>query len=260
MLVDIGANLSSPRFDKDIDEVITRAISSGVGQMIVTGTSVTESEKAIALSAGYPGILYSTAGIHPHNAKDSSLASLEQLSVLLDSRYVVAVGECGLDFNRNFSVPKDQLRCFTAQLELAVEKKMPVFLHQRDAHSDFARILAQYIDRLPAAVAHCFTGNEDELIQYLDMGLYIGITGWVCDERRGLDLKSLVHKIPLQRLMIETDAPYLLPRDLKPKPKSSRNEPAYLPHICQVVADCYGRPYTEIETHSYNNSLRFFNI
>lgn len=260
MLVDIGVNLTSKRFEKDFDEMIQRALLSGVNKMVVTGTNIDESNSAVLLSENYPGILYSTAGIHPHNAKEFDAQSIDQLSLLLNQPGVVAVGECGLDFNRNFSEPADQLVCFEAQLELAVEKQLPVFLHQRDAHDDFIKILNRYVEKLPRAVAHCFTGSESELKEYLEMGLYIGITGWICDERRGGELRSIVDSIPLDRLMIETDAPYLLPRDLKPKPKSSRNESAFLPHICQSVADCYGLPCLEIETASFKNSVQFFGL
>lgn len=260
MLIDIGVNLTSKRFEKDFDEMMQRAAASGVSKMVVTGTNIAESNSAMALSDKYPDILYSTAGIHPHNAKEFDKNSLSQLSELLDKRAVVAIGECGLDFNRNFSEPVDQLACFEAQLELAVEKQVPVFLHQRDAHDDFTEVLSKYINKIPRAIAHCFTGSGSELNSYLEMGLYIGITGWVCDERRGQELRSIVNTIPLDRLMIETDAPYLLPRDLKPKPKSSRNESKYLPHICQTVADCYSLPYEVIEEHCYRNSVNFFKL
>ena len=258
MLVDIGVNLTSSRFEKDLDAVLQRAASAGVEQMVVTGTSITESARATELCAKYPAQLLSTAGIHPHNAKEFTPDSVNKLSSLLEQKQVVAVGECGLDFNRNFSPAEDQLVCFEAQLKLAVDKQMPVFLHQRDAHKDFVEIMSRYIDKLPAAVAHCFTGNEVELLTYLEMGLYIGVTGWICDERRGGELQQIVNKIPLDRLMIETDAPYLLPRNLKPKPKSNRNEPLYLPHICQTVAHCYGLSFAEIETNTYKNSRNFF--
>ena len=260
MLVDIGVNLTSNQFKQDLDAVITDAIECGVSKMVVTGTNIAESKNALLLTEKYADVLYSTAGIHPHHAKEFSKESVCQLEKLLENKNVVAVGECGLDFNRNFSEPEDQLTCFEAQLELAVEKQMPVFLHQRDAHKDFLKILSLYINKIPAAVAHCFTGNEKELNDYLELGLYIGITGWICDERRGEELKSIVNKIPLNRLMIETDAPYLLPRDLKPRPKLRRNEPKYLPHICQTVASCYQESAEIIEKHCYENSIRFFGL
>lgn len=260
LLIDVGVNLSSKRFDKDVDEVVQRAVESGVSRMIVTGTNIEESYKALQLVEKYSGILYSTAGIHPHHAKEFSKESIPQLSLLLNNKSVVAIGECGLDFNRNFSEPVDQLKCFEAQLELAVEKQMPVFMHQRDAHNDFIKLLSRYISNLPSAVVHCFTGNKDELQAYIEMGLYIGITGWICDERRGLELKESVNSIPLNRIMIETDSPYLLPRDLNPKPGSNRNEPRYISHICQTVASCYDLPFSVLEQNTYQNSIKFFNI
>lgn len=260
MLVDIGVNLTSSRFKKDLYDVISRARDSGVSKMIVTGTNIYESQQARDLTVKYNDVLYSTAGIHPHNAKEFDHDSIKQLSTLLDTKSVVAVGECGLDYNRNFSTPEAQRYCFEEQLKLAVEKQRPVFLHQRDAYEDFVSILTRHIEKIPAAVAHCFTGNKNELDSYLEMGLFIGVTGWVCDERRGKELKSILRDIPLERLMIETDAPYLLPRDIRPKPKSSRNEPVYLPHICQVVADCYNLPYDVIAETTYKNSIAFFSI
>jgi len=260
LLVDVGVNLTSSRFKDDIDDVIKKALDSGVSKMVVTGTDINDSVQAHELTQIKESTLYSTAGIHPHNAKTFDIDSIEQLSLLLDKKSVVAVGECGLDYNRNFSTPESQRHCFEEQLKLAVKKQRPVFLHQRDAHEDFVSILSRYIEKIPAAVAHCFTGNKDELNTYLDMGLSIGITGWVCDERRGQDLKSMLSNIPLERLMIETDAPYLLPRDIRPKPKSNRNEPALLPHICQVVADSYGLSFEAIAEKTYQNSLRFFSI
>jgi hypothetical protein len=157
---------------------------------------------------------------------------------------VVAAGECGLDYFRNFSPHPDQQRVFRAQLELATRARKPVFLHQRDAHEDFLQILRDY--RGLAGVAHCFTGDAAELAAYLDHGLYIGITGWICDERRGQNLQRLVADIPLDRLLVETDAPYLLPRNLEPKPRTRRNEPKYLPHIVDAIARRRGESFATI--------------
>lgn len=260
MFIDIGVNLTSKQFEKDTDEVINRAIEHNVLQMIVTGTSVAESEKACQLTESRSGELFSTAGIHPHHAKEFNSDSLMVLRRLLQKDAVVAVGECGLDYFRNFSAPAEQRKCFEAQLNLAAETSMPVFLHQREGHKDFVTILEKYLDDIPAAVAHCFTGDATELDAYLEMGLYIGITGWVCDERRGKELKAIVNKIPLDRLMVETDAPYLLPRDLDPKPLSKRNEPYFLPHIAGVIASCYSIDVAAISKHTVENTRRFFSL
>ena len=261
MMIDIGVNLTSARFENDIDQVIKNALTAGVGTMIVTGTNVEQSRVARQLTLQYPDALYATAGIHPHDAKSFTPDSLNQLRALLKYAQVVAIGECGLDFNRNFSTPADQLSCFEAQLELAVELQMPVFLHQRDAHTDFLRLIKKYRSGLVDAVAHCFTGGQAELESYLEEDLYIGITGWLCDERRGKELQDCVALIPQDRVMVETDAPYLLPRDLKlPKNSRSRNEPQYLPHIINSLARFMDKEEQELARLTSKNSCRFFRI
>ncbi len=235
-LVDIGVNLTHESFDADRNEVIARAQAVGVRRMVVTGSTVTQSRRAARLALERPGVLYATAGIHPHHAREFGSADIPVLADIAQGPGVVAIGECGLDYFRNYSTPVEQERAFAAQLELAVELELPVFLHQRDAHERFVAILKDYRDSLIRAVAHCFTGERKELYSYLDMDLHIGITGWICDERRGRHLACLVGDIPLDRLMLETDAPYLLPRDLPEKPASRRNEPLHLPHVLRKVA------------------------
>ncbi|MCH9026576.1 MAG: TatD family hydrolase [Proteobacteria bacterium] len=257
-LIDIGANLTHKSFDPDRDQVIGRAREAGVGRMIVTGSSVACSRQAEELAAGYPGVLFSTAGIHPHHAAETQASDREALAGLLRKKNVVAAGECGLDYYRNFSPKEDQRRVFAMQLELAAENRMPVFLHQRDAHDDFVAILQEFLPRIPRAVAHCFTGNGDELGACLELDLYIGITGWICDERRGGHLKDLVANIPLNRLMVETDSPYLLPRDLDPKPGNRRNEPMHLPHIVQSIAKAREIEAPELAAATARTSKGFF--
>ncbi len=257
-LIDIGANLTHKSFDPDRNQVIGRAREAGVVRMIVTGSSVACSKQAAELAADYPDVLYSTAGIHPHHAAEIQTGDREALAGLLQKENVVAAGECGLDYFRNFSPKEDQRRVFTMQLELAAEHRMPVFLHQRDAHDDFVAILKEYLPEIPKAVAHCFTGNGDELDGCLELGLYVGITGWICDERRGGHLKDLVANIPLNRLMVETDSPYLLPRDLDPKPGNRRNEPMYLPHIVQSIAEAREIEALELAAATARTSEQFF--
>ncbi|SHI04426.1 TatD family hydrolase [Ferrimonas marina] len=241
-LTDIAVNLAGPRFDRDRDEVIHRARAAGVNRQLLIGSDLAESEQCLTLAQQWDG-LFSTAGVHPHHASEWDEQSAAQLRPLLAQPQVIAVGECGLDYNRNYSPPAAQRNAFAAQLALAAELGMPVLLHCREAYQDFLPMLAEVRDALPGAVLHCFTGNADELAGALALDLHIGITGWVCDERRGTELRQLVTQIPPHRLLLETDAPYLLPRDLKPKPKSSRNEPAYLPHIARVVAELRDEPY-----------------
>jgi len=238
-LIDIGINLAHDSYDRDRDAVIARAHAAGVLQMVVTGATVAGSVRAVALTREHPGRLFATAGVHPHHAAELDGASLAALAELARLPEVVAVGECGLDYFRNFSPRAAQQQAFHRQLELAAQLDKPVFLHQRDAHDDFVAVLREHAPSW-RGVAHCFTGSGEELQCYLQLGLAIGITGWICDERRGAHLAALMPQVPAQRLLLETDGPYLLPRDLTPKPASRRNEPAYLPHIAATVARARG--------------------
>jgi TatD DNase family protein len=257
-LVDIGANLTHPAFREDLDAVLQRAREAGLEKIVVTGTSVAESSAALDLSSRYPETIYATAGVHPHHARECGPRTIPELREIARHERVVAVGECGLDFNRNYSPHPDQEKWFIAQLELGIELRKPLFLHSRDAFPRFAEILK---DKKPEkAVAHCFTGEKAELHAYLDLGLYIGITGWICDERRGAHLLELVKEVPADRLLLETDAPYLTPRDLRPQPKARRNEPAYLPHILRTVARALGRPAQDIAAQTTRNAKSFFDF
>jgi TatD DNase family protein len=238
-LIDIGINLAHDSYDGDRDAVIARAHAAGVLQMVVTGATVAGTVRAAALAREHPGRLFATAGVHPHHASELHAADLSTLAELARLPEVVAVGECGLDYFRNFSPRAAQQQAFHRQLELAVKLDKPVFLHQRDAHEDFIAILREHAPSW-RGVAHCFTGSGEELQRYLQLGLAIGITGWICDERRGTHLAALMPQVPAERLLLETDGPYLLPRNLTPKPASRRNEPAYLPHIALTVARARG--------------------
>ena len=259
-LIDIGANLAHDSFDSDRDEVIDRALAAGIDRLILTGSSEASNQAACELALERPGQLYSTAGVHPHHASDYSDSSHEAIRGLLAREPVVAVGECGLDYFRNFSPREAQRDALERQLSLAVDSGLPVFLHQRDAHADFVDILRPVLPRLSRAVAHCFTGQRDELRELLDLGLYIGITGWICDERRGHHLQDIVGMIPDDRLMIETDAPYLLPRSLVPKPKSRRNEPVYLREVLRVVAEARGQSEEEVAAATTRTAEQFFGL
>ncbi len=259
--IDIGVNLTGSSFKDDRDDVIQRALNAGVTQMIVTGTDISHSQAALELTRQYPGILFSTAGVHPHHAGEFDDSMISMLRDLCADESVVAVGECGLDYNRNYSKPDEQRLAFEAQLKLACELKMPVFLHQRDAHEDFVSMVGECRKELAGAVAHCFTGSVDEALEYIGMELYIGVTGWVCDERRGGDLQQAVKDIPLNRIMLETDAPYLLPRNLGRKPaQKGRNEPCFIPHICAVTAKYMGVEHQRLAQSSLQNTRRFFSI
>jgi TatD DNase family protein len=255
-LTDIGANLTHEAFRGDLDEVLARARNAGVERIVVTGTSVEESRRAVQLAE--EKALHATAGVHPHHAKDCGQDTIAQLKKLAAHPLVVAIGECGLDFNRNYSPHPDQEKWFIAQLELGLELGKPLFLHSRDAHPRFASILKSL--NIKKAVAHCFTGDAEELRAYLDLGLHIGITGWICDERRGRHLLELVREIPAERLLLETDSPYLTPRDMRPQPRARRNEPAFLLHIAKAVAAARGRPLEEVAAQTTRNAIAFFGL
>lgn len=259
-LIDIGLNLTHESFRKDLDAVLARAHAAGVSQMVVTGTTLAASRHAESLAGRHPGVLFATAGVHPHHADEWTPETAAQLTQLAARPQVVAVGEMGLDFYRDFSPRRAQEYAFEAQLELAADLGLPAFMHEREAHARFVAILAGQRDRLRGAVLHCFTGSDEELAACLDLDLHVGITGWICDERRGLHLRDLVPRIPLDRLMIETDAPYLLPRDLKPRPRDRRNEPMYLPHILETVARCLGLPAAAVAEATTRTARTFFNI
>lgn len=259
-LIDIGANIAHDSFDEDRADMMRRAADAGVDRIIVTGSSDESNVQAANLAEQSPGILYSTAGVHPHHASDYTDDSDALIRSLLKKNCVVAVGECGLDYFRNFSPRDAQLDAFRRQLDIAKESGLPVFLHQRDAHDDFVELLEPALPDLSRAVAHCFTGEGESLREYIAMGLFIGITGWICDERRGKHLQEIVAIIPDDRLLIETDAPYLLPRTIRPKPKSRRNEPMYLPEVVRVIAEARGQSEEHIAAITTANAIRFFDL
>lgn len=260
-LVDIGVNLTHTAFAADLAGCLGRAAAAGVSQMVLTGTSAAQSEQALELALQQDATgqrLFATAGVHPHHAGEWDASSATRLRALLAEARVCAVGECGLDFNRDFAPRPAQQLALEQQLALAAELQLPVFLHEREAGQRLAEILRDWRDQLPAAVVHCFTAGREELYRYLDLDLHIGITGWICDERRGTHLQALVRDIPAGRLMLETDAPWLLPRTLRPRPK--HNEPAFLPLVLQEVARHRGEAVEVTAAHTTGAARRFFDL
>ena len=259
-LIDIGANLTHESFRRDFDAVLERARKAGVERMIVTGASREGSAHALELAREHSGVLHATAGVHPHHAGGYGSETDALLRNLAREPEVVAVGETGLDYFRDLSPRPAQRAAFEKQLAIAVDLHMPLFLHQRDAHDDFLAMLKAERDRVPAVVVHCFTDERRALFDYLDLDCHIGITGWICDERRGLHLRELVREIPVNRLMLETDAPYLLPRDIRPQPSDRRNEPMYLAHVCGAVARERGEEIEVTAANTTATARAFFGI
>lgn len=259
-LVDIGVNFFDEAFANDLDAVLVRAQLAGVTGLLLTATNLSIAEQSLELAKQHPNLMCATAGVHPHQASEWTHSTAETLSHLLAEPACVAVGETGLDFNRNFSTPAEQELAFEAQLALAAQLGKPLFIHERDAGVRMLEMLTSWRDSIQGAVVHCFTGDKKTLFGYLDLDLYIGITGWVCDERRGTHLWPLLPSIPKNRLMLETDSPWLLPRNLKPRPKKYRNEPAYLPWVLAQVAQLYQLPVQEVASFTSANAQRLFDL
>lgn len=259
-LIDIGANLTHHSFADDLDAVIAASKAADIAHIILTGTDLQSSREASKLADTNPGFFSSTAGFHPHVAASCSEDQFAEITALAQQPQVIAIGETGLDFNRNYSPREDQLALFERHLQLAVELQKPLFLHQRDAHEAFHRLLQRYRPDLVGGVVHCFTDTEAALSDYLELDMYIGVTGWICDERRGKSLQTQVGQIPTDRLLIETDAPYLLPRTLSPKPKDRRNEPKYLVQVLTTVAECTGRTPEVVAEQTSSNAMRLFGL
>ena len=260
---DIGINLINKQFRNDIDSTINRAMDNDVRTMIMTGTSLKNSEESLKIAKKHKGTIYSTAGIHPHNAKEYTETVIQRLSRLLEHSEVVAVGECGLDFDRDFSPRMKQETCFRAHLELAVNKGKPLFLHERAAFVRFNQIIDDYVDKISNSIVHCFTGNIEQAKVYLDKGFYIGFTGAITDTRRFDHLKKVIRYIPSDRYMIETDAPFMLPKNIPYEmgPKGNhkrRNEPQFLPYVAKYLAECRNESLEEVAIKSTQNAEQFF--
>lgn len=262
--IDIGINLTNRQFHNDTDDIIQNAIDADVVKMILTGTSVKNSQESAKIAALYQGVLYSTAGIHPHDAKSFDEQSIAQLKALLQMKQVVSVGECGLDFDRDFSPRDVQERCYKAQLELAIELQKPLFLHERAAFKRFMAVTNEFSPQLPKAVVHCFTGSISEAKTYLDHGFYLGFTGAISDTNRFAHLKEVIQYVPLDRMMNETDAPFMLPKNVPKtmltKYHERRNEPAFLPYVAGTIAQYKGVGLDVIAKHCTENAKAFFGI
>jgi len=258
-IVDIGVNLLHPSFRNDLEKVIRRSFSKHVKPLVVTGTSVKSSQNAIALAEKYEG-LYTTCGVHPHESSSCNSETLATLESLASKSKVVAIGECGLDFNRMYSPQDVQELWFEEQLKLAIKLKKPLFLHERDAHESFLKILNKYKGQLPPAVVHCFTGTKEEVEKYLELGFYIGFTGVICNKKRGKHLRDIISSklIPLSRIMIETDAPFMTPLNMPVY--NGRNEPCNLTYVLKTLAECYQESEETLARATTENALKFFNI
>ena len=256
-LFDIGANLTHESFSSDLSTIINESISNNIEKISVTGCNVEDSLKALSIAEMYPNNLISTCGIHPHYADSFNDSSEIKIKEIASNSLVKAIGETGLDFNRNYSKKENQINSFLEHIKIANELNLPMFLHQRDSHKEFMTCLKDIYPETNCVV-HCFTGSEEELDAYLSLDFYIGITGWICDEKRGSHLKEFISKIPLDKLLIETDSPYLLPKNIKIKER--RNKPLFLKEVLSKLSSIRNEPVNDLSKAIYQNSLKFFNL
>ena len=257
-LFDIACNFSSNRYDNDLDEVIKNAKNNNVTKFLVVSASINDVGKVYSIYQKYRSDCFFTVGTHPHHANEINSESMKKMRILVKDLKPCSVGETGLDFFRNLSTLEEQIFAFEEQIKISIENDKPLFLHQRNSHDDFIKILRKYSQDINKSVVHCFTGTHLQLEDYLELGCYIGVTGWICDEKRNIELRKTIKDIPLSKLMIETDCPYLVPKNLPNKPKNNRNEPINLNHIVTEIAKLMEIDEGILRENTYKNSIDFF--
>ena len=257
-IADIACNFTSDRFDNDLDKVINKAIVNNITKFGLICSRLSDIDKLLEIYNRYSKDMFFTIGVHPHHANEINEEYLKKLKEVINNNNPHAIGETGLDFFRNLSTYEEQIFAFEEQIKIAIDTNKPLFLHQRDSHDDFIKILRKYSSDINKSVVHCFTGTKKQLNDYLELDCYIGVTGWICDAKRNVELRKTIKNIPLERLMIETDCPYLIPKNLEEKPKNNRNEPTYLNHIADEVAALMKKDINDIREKTYKTSLSFF--
>jgi len=256
--IDIACNFTHDSFKDNLDEVLNNAEHAGVDKFVLLCASLDDIDPIKVIQNNTPEKFFISAGIHPHHATEILEINYDALFNKLKSINPNAIGETGLDYFRNISPPDIQKKSFGMHIEIAKELNLPLYLHQREAHSDFIRIIKENISNFPKFVVHCFTGTQAELDEYLELGAYIGLTGWICDAKRNIDLRKSIKNIPIEKMMIETDSPYLIPKNLLLKPKKNINEPKYLPHIANEICELTGYELEELKSATSNNAIKFF--
>jgi len=257
-VADIACNFTNERFDKDLDEVINRAITNKITKFGLICSKLSDLDRLLEIYNQYSKDMFFTIGVHPHHANEISDKYLKNLKEAVINNNPHAIGETGLDFFRNLSTYDEQIYAFEEQIKIAIDTNKPLFLHQRDSHDDFIKILREYSSDINKAVVHCFTGTQEQLEDYLELDCYIGVTGWICDEKRNVELRKTIKNIPLEKLMIETDCPYLIPKNLPNKPKNNRNEPINLDHIVNEIAVLMEIDIDSLRKQTFKNTINYF--
>ena len=257
-IADIACNFTSERFDKDLDKVIDTAITNKITKFGLICSRLSDLDKILKIYEQYSKNMFFTIGAHPHHANEINDEYLKKLKVAVSNNNPHAIGETGLDFFRNLSTYEEQIYAFEEQIKIAIDANKPLFLHQRDSHDDFIKILRKYSSDINKAVVHCFTGTQEQLDDYLELDCFIGVTGWICDEKRNVELRKTIKNIPLSKLMVETDCPYLIPKDLPDKPKNNRNEPSNLNHIVREISSLIDIDEDILRKETFKNTKYFF--
>ena len=258
-IADIACNFTSDRFNNDLDEVIDRAIANNITKFGLICSQLSDLDKLLEIYNQYSKDMFFTIGVHPHHANEINDEYLKNLKKAINNNNPHAIGETGLDFFRNLSTYEEQVYAFEEQIKIAIDTNKPLFLHQRDSHDGFIKILRKYSSDIGKAVVHCFTGTQEQLDDYLELDCFIGVTGWICDEKRNVELRKTIKNIPLSKLMVETDCPYLIPKDLPDKPKNNRNEPSNLNHIVLEISSLIDIDEDILRKETFKNTINFFN-
>ena len=257
-VADIACNFTNERFDKDLDDVINRAITNKITKFGLICSELSDLDRLLEIYNQYSKDMFFTIGVHPHHANEINDKYLKNLKEAVINNNPHAIGETGLDFFRNLSTYDEQIYAFEEQIKIAIDTNKPLFLHQRDSHDDFIKILREYSSDITKAVVHCFTGTQEQLEDYLELDCYIGVTGWICDEKRNVELRKTIKNIPLEKLMIETDCPYLIPKNLPNKTKNNRNEPINLNHIVNEIAVLMEIDIDSLRKQTFKNTINYF--
>ena len=256
-LFDSHCHLDDRIFQKDFENVMQRAAEAGVKAAMIVGIGLDSSKKAVAIAKLKEGF-YASTGVHPHDAKSCSEKTIKELAELAEDPNVRAWGEIGLDFNRMYSTKAVQEKWFIRQLETADSLDLPVIFHERDSNGRFLELLKAYANHERRGVVHCFSGSRDELGEYLDMGLYIGITGILTIKKRGAYLRDIAKEIPTGRILVETDAPYLTPAPHKNRTR--RNEPAFVRSVLLKLAEIRKDDSALLAEKIWNNTCRLYGV
>lgn len=264
-MFDCGVNLCSKQFNNYLDTLKTHSIGTGLNGWIAISNSEKEWEKNIFYCRKYSEknfIIKTTIGIHPHNAVNANFNTWKNLNKLVANNKVIAIGECGLDYNRMFSPAEIQMEVFIAQMEIANKYNLPLYLHERDAHDDFYNLLCIYKAKYPnlTGIVHCFTGTEEQMKKYIEFGFYIGITGWICDDRRNKNLCDAVISLPLDKLILETDSPFLIPFEYSKEWNTNTNQPDSIHYIIKKISQLTGIEQSKIKENSIKNTKTLFKI